>query len=301
MVGKDNPFSGSRNFFVKFDSAGGIASSTPIFYNGLRIGQCKKLKLDQQGKIVAELEIFNDIDIPSDSKIKIESALIGSKTLRLLLGKSSKKAQDGDELKPGYAKDIAAVLSEKLGPISAKADSFLGTLNDLISKPSVAQSFEQLPGVISNLNNTIIEIQQTIAGMKPGLTQTMGNIGAFSDNLDEYNKSISGSLKSFDRISKQLDSIQIVELTKSIEATIANISQITNNLKAGNGTLGKLATDDALYKSLVQTNNTLQCFVNDIKTYPQKYLPLPWGKKQRKNAMAKSAATNNCLDTARKN
>lgn len=301
MVGKDNPFGGSRNFIVKFDSAAGIAKSTPVFFNGLRIGQCKSLSLDENGRVVSELEIFNSMDIPADSRVRIESPLIGSKTLRLIAGVSPKKAEDGDELKPAYTKDLSAALSEKLGPIAAKADSFLGTLNALISQPSVAKSFDQLPIVMTNLSNTIAEIQQTIAGMKPGLSSTMGNVGKFSENLDEYNKSISGTLKSFERIGKQVDSIQLVKLTQNMEATIANISALTGNLKNGNGTLGKLATDEALYKSLVQTNTTLQCFVNDIKTYPQKYLPLPWGKKQRKKAMAQSAVTNNCKDSIRKN
>lgn len=300
MVGKDNPFSGSRNYTVKFDSAGGIAKSTPVFYNGLRIGQCKSLKLDEKGKIVTEIEIYNDLIIPDDSKIRIESPLIGSKTLKLLIGVSKKQAEDGSELMPAYTKDMTAALSDKLAPIADKADSFLGSLNALINKPAVAHSFDQLPIVMTNLSNTIAEIQQTISGLKPSLTGTLANVNVFSNNLGEYNKSITGSLKSFDRIGKQLDSVQLVKLTKDMEATIANISAITNNLKTGTGTLGKLATDQTLYNSLVATNTTLQCFVNDIKNYPEKYIPLPWGKKQRKKAVIQSKITNNCKpDTAK--
>jgi phospholipid/cholesterol/gamma-HCH transport system substrate-binding protein len=73
------------------------------------------------------------------------------------------------------------------------------------------------------------------------------------------------------------------------------MSSLIGDIQSGKGTLGKLAKDDTLYRTLVQTNQSLLCLLNDIKAYPQKYLPLPWGKKQRSKAMEKSKSTNNCF------
>jgi phospholipid/cholesterol/gamma-HCH transport system substrate-binding protein len=141
-----------------------------------------------------------------------------------------------------------------------------------------------------------------IANLQPGVTSSVNNIASFSKNLDSYGKSIDQSLKSFDKLGKQLDSVQLVRLTKNLEATMASLSAIAADIQSGKGTLGKLSQDEQLYNDLVQTNQSLQCLMNDIKVYPQKYLPLPWGKKQRQKAMAESKTANTCFpakDSAR--
>jgi len=61
--------------------------------------------------------------------------------------------------------------------------------------------------------------------------------------------------------------------------------------------LGQLATDDTLLKDLKKTNASVECLLNDIKKYPEKYLPLPWGKHQR-NKAKKESEKNECLPPA---
>jgi phospholipid/cholesterol/gamma-HCH transport system substrate-binding protein len=88
--------------------------------------------------------------------------------------------------------------------------------------------------------------------------------------------------------------VQITRLVASLEQTVNALSTVTGDIKAGKGTLGKLANDDELYNSLTSTTRSLECLLNDLKAYPEKYIPLPWGKKQRKSAKQKSAL-NNCF------
>ncbi len=300
MVGKDNPLSTSREFYVMYDSTQGLADNTALFLNGFRVGQLRKLTMDVEArKVVAKLEVYNDIVIPSDSRVKIESSLLGGTALKLIIGRSSKAAEDGDTLRPDYTHDVISMINEKITPIASGADTMLRNINALLSRKSLTTSLDQLPSVLASLNNTITEISATLNGVRPGLASTMDNVGRFSGNLAEYNKSISASLGSFQRISAQLDSVQLVKLTTSLQHTIAGLQSVTDNLQGGKGTLGKLAQDDKLYNNLVLTTNSLQCLMNDLNKYPEKYLPLPWGKKQRKKAKAESAKNQCFTDSAR--
>jgi phospholipid/cholesterol/gamma-HCH transport system substrate-binding protein len=167
----------------------------------------------------------------------------------------------------------------------------------LIHRASVQQAFDQLPILIGTVTQTLNNVKDMIANLQPGVTSSVNNIASFSKNLDSYGKSIDQSLKSFDKLGKQLDSVQLVRLTKNLEATMASLSAIAADIQSGKGTLGKLSQDEQLYNDLVQTNQSLQCLMNDIKAYPQKYLPLPWGKKQRQKAMAESKTANTCFPT----
>lgn len=298
MVGKDNPFKGSREFYVFYDSASDVVVSTPVLFNGIRIGQVKKVWLDEvTGKPVVRLEIFGETKIPKHSFVKIQSELLGGVKLKLRLSNEKILAEDGDTLKAEYDKDVMSMVNEKVAPIAAGVDSLITNLNMLIHRASVQQAFDQLPILIGTVTQTLNNVKDMIANLQPGVTSSVNNIASFSKNLDSYGKSIDQSLKSFDKLGKQLDSVQLVRLTKNLEATMASLSAIAADIQSGKGTLGKLSQDEQLYNDLVQTNQSLQCLMNDIKAYPQKYLPLPWGKKQRKKAMAESKAANICFPT----
>lgn len=295
MVGKDNPLGTSREFFVLYDSAQGLADNTAVMYNGFRIGQLRKLSMDAAArKVVARIEIYNDINIPADSRVKIESALLGSTTLKLILGSSKKPAEDGDTLRPDYTQNVMSMVNDKIAPIAAGADTLLGNLNRLISRASVKAAFDELPVVLASLNKTISEIQEMVAESRPGLGATLDNVGRFSNNLDEYNTTIVASLQSFKKLAGQVDSIQLTRIAASLEQSIASLSAITKNIESGQGTLGQLAQDKALYNNLVKTTQSMECLLNDIKQYPEKYLPLPWGRKQRKKAKEESVK-NQCF------
>jgi phospholipid/cholesterol/gamma-HCH transport system substrate-binding protein len=294
MVGKDNPLSTSRQFFVVYDSAQGLADNTALMFNGFRIGQLKKQTMDvETGKVIARIEVYNEIKIPGNSRVKIESAILGSTTLKLIMGNSKKLAMDGDTLLPDYTQNVMSMVNDKIAPIAAGADSLLGNLNSLIGRPGVKKAFDELPIVMASLNEAIMEIQSVLASTKPGLQSTMNNVGAFSTNLSEYNKSIKKSLVSFEKAAGKLDSIQLTAITASLESTLKSLEKITKSIQEGKGTLGQLATDDSLIKDLKKTNASVECLLNDIKNYPEKYLPLPWGKHQR-NKAKKASDKNNC-------
>jgi phospholipid/cholesterol/gamma-HCH transport system substrate-binding protein len=78
MLGKDNPLQRGREFYVFYDSTQGLTPGTSVIYNGFRIGQLKSLTMVNDGsKIQALVEISSDMNIPKDSKFKIESEILG--------------------------------------------------------------------------------------------------------------------------------------------------------------------------------------------------------------------------------
>lgn len=300
MVGKDNPLGGARDFVVLYDSAQGLADNTAVMYNGFRVGQLRNMEMDpQSGKIVTSIEIYSEVKIPKNSKIKIESALLGSTTLKLIPGNSKLMAEDGDTLLPMYTQDVMSMVNEKIAPIAAGADSLLTHLNAIIARQSLTAAVDQLPVVLASLNNTIAEIQSTLAASKPGLTATLNNAAKFSSNLDQYNKSIEGSLSNIHRTTARLDSIELHKIGKDLEETAAALAVITRNIEQGKGSLGKLAKDPVLYDNLVKTTRNLETLAYDINHYPEKFLPLPWGKSQRKKAKRASEKKHTQSDTSR--
>jgi phospholipid/cholesterol/gamma-HCH transport system substrate-binding protein len=293
MMGRDNLFDRGRSFKVYYDNTQGLSVGTKLMYNGFKIGMVRSLKMDENQKIVAIVEVSSDMNIPEDSKIKIEAQLLGDVTLKLLKGMSKEYAEDGDVLEPEYSKDIFGAINSKVLNVTNSADSLFITLNTFLHKQELHESVNSIPVVLHELTSTIIEIRKTIASLEPALKQTSGSLSKFSGNLPEYDRQLREGLAHFNNAGRQIDSVRIADILNNISIISDKLALLLNDLNQGKGSMGKMLKDESLYSDIRNSNAELQRIMVDLKKYPEKYIPVPGTKNQRKKAKAKSL-----LDTA---
>jgi phospholipid/cholesterol/gamma-HCH transport system substrate-binding protein len=293
MMGRDNIFTRGRDFFVRYNNTQGLSVGTKVMFNGFKVGMLRSLKMDEDQMIVAKLEITSDMPIPKDSKIKLESALLGGVTLKLILGTSKEQAEDGDELAAEYTSDIFNMVNSRIVNVTNSADSVMGTLNDFFHKDGLNSAIGELPLVLRELTRTIAEIRSTVSMIQPGLATTAKGMGEFSASLPEYDRQLREGLGHFNQLGRQVDSVRVAELLNNLSVSSGKLASLMTKLEAGEGSAGKLLNDDQLYLDILKTNAELQKVMLDLKKYPEKYIPVPGTKKQRKKAKKQSA-----LDTA---
>jgi phospholipid/cholesterol/gamma-HCH transport system substrate-binding protein len=69
---------------------------------------------------------------------------------------------------------------------------------------------------------------------------------------------------------------------KNLNETLAKVDEIMNGLKSGNGTMGKLLNDDALYNNLDKTSKELELLLQDVRLHPTRYVNISlFGKKDK--------------------
>jgi phospholipid/cholesterol/gamma-HCH transport system substrate-binding protein len=95
-------------------------------------------------------------------------------------------------------------------------------------------------------------------------------------------------LEHFNKAGRQIDSVQITELLNNLSASSEKLALLLNDLNQGKGSMGKLLKDEALYSDIRNSNAELQRIMLDLKKYPEKYIPIPGTKSQRKKAKKKS-------------
>jgi phospholipid/cholesterol/gamma-HCH transport system substrate-binding protein len=69
-----------------------------------------------------------------------------------------------------------------------------------------------------------------------------------------------------------------------IDSLTKELNKITIQINSGNGTVGKMIYSDSLYNALNKSSNELNKVLLDLKKYPEKYIPIPGTKNQRKKA-----------------
>ena len=129
--------------------------------------------------------------------------------------------------------------------------------------------------------------------IQPGLASTSKGVGEFSASLPEYDRQLREGLGHFNQLGRQVDSVRVAELLNNLSVSSGKLASLMTKLEAGEGSAGKLLNDDQLYLDILKTNAELQKVMLDLKKYPEKYIPVPGTKKQRKKAKKQSA-----LDTA---
>jgi phospholipid/cholesterol/gamma-HCH transport system substrate-binding protein len=284
MRGKDNPFKSGKDLTVFYDSTPGLGIGTSVMFNGLRIGQLTKLDITDGHKIEAIFEISSKMDIPKDSKMKIETEIFGGQKVRLVLGKSTEFAQDGDTLIPMYAEDKFSAINDQIVPLASKADSLLTSMNSFFKSESLNLAIDRLPLAVQQINLLLQQTQSLLAANKEVVTHTIGNVDRFSNNFDHYHQRINNLLIKLDSSTSGLDEVSLKHTVMEIDSLTKELNKITIQINSGNGTVGKMIYSDSLYNALNKSSNELNKVLLDLKKYPEKYIPIPGTKNQRKKA-----------------
>lgn len=275
---------------MKYNNTQGLSVGTKVIFNGFKVGMLRSLKMADDQMIVAYVEVTSDMPIPMNSSIKIESALLGGVTMKLILGNSLKLADDGDELLAEYSSDMFSVVNSRIVNVANSADSVFATLNDFFHKEGLNNAVKEMPIVLRELTRTIAEIRESVEILRPGMSIAANSLGEFSANLPEYDKQLREGLSHFNNVGRQVDSVKVDELLNNLSVSSGKLAAMLSRLDQGKGSLGKMLNDEQLYLDIVKSNLELQKVLLDLKKYPEKYVPVPGTKQQRARAKKRSAS-----------
>ncbi len=280
LKGKDL-FKNYRTFYAEYESVEGLSKSAPVTLNGLVIGKIENITINENtGKLLVELQINSDFPISKSSVASIyEPGFIAGKQIAILPDFSDKTpAADGQMLKSNTKMGLTESLGDKLVPLQAKIEKLMGNADTLIS------------GINNVLNK---KAQEDLRISLSELSKTMAQFHKASTNMNvllEDNKSqISGTVSNFNKISanfnKISDSLNKADLgrtVKNLNQTLAKVNSVMKGLEAGNGTMGKLLKDEALYTNMSKTSKELELLLQDVRLYPTRYVNVSlFGKKNK--------------------
>lgn len=289
MRGNDNPFKAGTDVYVFYDSAQGLGVGTSVMYNGLRIGQLSAIGISDDGShIKTRFEIKAALNIPKDSKLEIQSQIFGGQKVRLIMGMSSQFIDDGDTLIGVYAHDQFSTLNDQMVPLVSKADSMLTGLNNFFQNPGLTQSLETLPRVMKQLEMVLLRSQSLLEKNDASISNSVANVEMFTSQLTSYHARITPMLQSFEKVSKGMDSVDMVKTMKQLESMVQSSQQILQQLEEGKGSMGIWLKSDSTANTLQRNLLELNRILLDLKKYPEKYVPVPFTKKQRNKAKAAS-------------
>ncbi len=266
-----NLLDSSRTFYAVYDNVEGLTSSTPVTINGLIVGKVVDIEFkdDASGKLQVKLLVDSDFQFSKNSKAELyETGLIGGKAIAIVPAFDNAENAISDSYLEGSVKaGLSELVNQKLTPLQGKiesmmvsADSLLNNLNQVFdekTKTNLKKSIASLSSTIDSFKSTSMSLNQTVKNNQEKIDNVLTNADKLTGDLAKITNTISES--------------DLKKTIKSLESTLKNFDKIIISLEKGEGTMGKLLKDDALYNNLKGASKEMEELLEDIKLHPKRY------------------------------
>ena len=254
-------FHASSYYYVEYTDINGLSTSSPVFASGYKIGLVRDIEYNHAnpGHVVVEVELDNDMKIPTHSRGELVTDMLGNIKMNLILNLKSKEYyQPGDTLS-GIVNNglmgVAEGIMPKVEQLMPKMDSILHSLNQLLANPALSATLENTEKLTASLNVTTRQLNQFMQNELPLLTNRMVTI---AENVTV--------------ISENLKDIDYAGTIQKIDSTLYNVQTLTNKLNNKDNTIGLLLNDPTLYNNLSATIANAATLLEDLKAHPKRYV-----------------------------
>ena len=259
----------ANRYFTEVKSTDGLLEAAPVTVNGFQVGQVREINYDyQKNKITVMLAMDKDMTIPEGSTLNMVTGLMGGASLVLNLG-------EGAAMKPGSyipTTDIPGLMdhvTENVLPMVngmlPKVDSIMNNVNGLTGDPALAAALMRLDAITRQLQNSSQQLTLLLTNLNRSVPTVMGNVNGIAGNLN-------GASSDITVFTASLKQLPLDSTMKTLNATLANLQALSEQLNDKNSTLGKVMNDRELYDNANHAIASLDSLLTDIKAHPKRYI-----------------------------
>jgi phospholipid/cholesterol/gamma-HCH transport system substrate-binding protein len=219
-------------------NAGGVRSGDPVQMQGVNIGRVHDFAMVGAGRV----------DI----------------TLEIVRGESTDSYAEGDTL-PGEGASAAGLLGS-VDELSAQAGTVLSSIDSLLN-----------PETVGNVQSTARQLEELLTELTAVTREQRASIGRLTESLTRSAQGLESATAAgpdVARVVARADSAMASLNTTAgdLDAATTSLRSVLARMDAGQGTLGMLSTDRALYDNLNGAAESLRSLLDDLKANPNKYI-----------------------------
>lgn len=281
-----NLFKPANFYYCSFEKVDGLNISAPVTVNGFQVGQVRDISYDyEHNKITVELSMDKKMRIPVGSTITLTNSLLGNNELALTLSHNPDYYKVGDYItattQVGLMDKVGSDVMPQVNVMLPKVDSILGNVNALTANPALAQSVSRLNLITEQLAQSSIELNALLAQLRKQVPTVVSNVNGVVTHADGVVGQVNGMASdlqatsaNLNKLSYSLSNLPLDSTINRVNATLANVQKISDQLNNKNSSLGLLLNDTKLYDNANASVNNLQLLLEDIKKNPKRYVTI---------------------------
>lgn len=257
-------YSNEDTYYVAFDDISGLSASSPVYAAGYKVGVVKDIiyNYNKTGEIIAVVGLDKNLRLPKGSTAEIESDMLGNIKVNLMLtGNPLEHLVVGDTIignKDAGMLGRAAAMIPTVEKMLPKLDSIMAGLNMLLYDKALLNSIHNVDQITSELMVTTRETNRLMDGLNRNVPGMMEKANKVLDNTD--------------KLTAQLTAVDVASTMAKVDATLANVHDLTEKMNSDEGTFGLLMRDPELYNNLTATMRDADSLMIDLKQHPKRYV-----------------------------
>lgn len=244
-----------RSLIVRFDNAAGVEPRTEILVAGVRVGEVEAVSIEG-GRARLDLRVTEDsLDIPIDSTVAIRSrGLLGERVVELAAGASDRLARDGDILTTTVEAPSLDRLLDHLVVVAEDVQAVARSLRLVLGGP---EGEESVAMIIESLRDVSVSLREFVDENGDALGRAITQLDVFTAELarlaEDNGQTVGEMLESFASASGRMQDV------------MDHLANVTGGVEQGEGTLGKLLTDETLYEDAQASIRELKSALREVR------------------------------------
>lgn len=264
-----NLFKSNDVYYTKFDY-NALTKASTVTVNGNVVGKIQDIVYDYEtGKTIVSFTVSNKLKFAKSSTVRMyETGLMGGNGLAIINSYEGETAKYGDTLQSDVEPGLITSLTKNFSGISdnldvtlKSTDSLINNLNSIVTDDSE----EGLKRTIAELNSTLKSFKQLSFSANGLISKNDENIAIILENFKTTSENLS-------LLSAELKEANLDDTLENLGKTVASLNTVLGTIENGEGSMGKLLKDEALYNNLEGASLQLEQLLQDMKLNPKRYV-----------------------------
>ena len=266
-------FVGKKTYIVYFphEINGGIAQGTDVQFAGKKVGVVTEVDVNEDHHVEVTITIDEFIAIRTDAKVTIRSVglLGGEKYMQISPGTPQAPLLDTASVIPGEETVAIQALLEVISQVAMNTQRITTSVDHLLA--SGDQPGELM--ITLHMAQTLInDVNTTISSVNRMLNKNEQDIHTIVNQAAHLTNQINGLLAANrGKIDTTIATVQagveqIPQLLSDVRTVLANVQDISEKIKRGEGTAGQMIMDETLHLRIQQLLDSTEDLVQHVKT-----------------------------------
>jgi phospholipid/cholesterol/gamma-HCH transport system substrate-binding protein len=286
---------------ARFREVGQLLTGSSVKFRGVPIGRVESIELTETGDaVIVTMSVDGDVRMPADRVVILSpESMFGDWQAEILSRGQFPFYDYAESLDPTVLPGYALPDMSRLTAVADQIARNLATISDRFELAfteetalNIREAIENIQDVSEQLTGLVSSQQVAIDEVARNLEQTSEAAGQAALTMQrafaEVEQAVAGGrltsiVMNVERATARTDSLIAVLAAAShdlrntalrADSTFQQVSSIASAVERGEGTLGRLLRDTALYVNLVETNVEVQALLSDIRRNPRRYINL---------------------------
>ena len=157
---------------------------------------------------------------------------------------------------------------EAADEVGVKVEATLQRMETLLSESTVSSvrgSVEELHALLASLSTLVEAERDKVVRFTESLNRSAADLEEIAANEPRITRAIARG-----------DSVlgRLMRTSTTLDKTLGSLETILGRLERGEGTLGRLSTDDSLYANLNRALENISLLATDLREHPDRYVKI---------------------------